>query len=127
MKLLHSHITQKILRAYFNVYNNLGYGFLEKVYENAMMIELENKCLKATNQQPIKVTYQDKIIGEYKTDIIVEDKVIVELKAVTGLSEIHEVQLLNYLKATNIEVGLLLNFGHKPEYARKVFSKKYKN
>jgi GxxExxY protein len=126
MELLHSQITKKILRAYFNVYNNLGYGFLEKVYENAMIIELKNLGLNAVQQKQIKVFYQDSIIGDFVADIIVEGKVICELKAINELAVIHEVQLVNYLKATEIEVGLLLNFGHKPEYVRKVFTKEYK-
>ena len=126
MKLIHSHITQKILRAYFNVYNNLGYGFLEKVYENAMMIELKNLGLKVVQQKPIKVSYQDRIIGEYFADLLIEDKVICELKSIAELGETHETQLLNYLKATDIEVGMLLNFGQKPEYVRKVYTKEYK-
>ena len=126
MKLIHSQITQKILRAYFNVYNKLGYGFLEKLYENALMIELKNLGLNAIQQKPIKVCYQDIIIGEYFADLIIENKVICELKATTQLNEIHEIQLVNYLKATDVEVGLLLNFGQKPEYVRKVFTKEYK-
>ncbi len=126
MKLIHSQITQKILRAYFNVYNNLGYGFLEKLYENALMIELKYLGLNVIQQKPIKVCYQNIIIGEYFADLMIENKVICELKATTQLNEFHEIQLVNYLKATDIEVGLLLNFGQKPEYVRKVFTKEYK-
>jgi GxxExxY protein len=104
------------------VYNKLGYGFLEKVYENAMMIELFDAGLKATAQKSIEVYYEDQLVGNYFADIIVEDKVIVELKAASALSEEHEAQLLNYLRATKMELSLLLNFGVKPEFRRKVFT-----
>ena len=98
-----------------------GYGFLEKVYENAMMIEFMIECISAISQSPIKVFYKEEVVGEYYADILVDDKVIVEIKATRTLALEHEAQLLNYLKATNIEVGLLLNFGPKPEIKRKVF------
>lgn len=120
--LLHGEITGKILEAFFNVYHELGYGFLEKVYENAMLIELDELGLICRQQQPISVFYNHEIVGEYFADILVEDKVIVELKAAEGISEPHEAQLINYLRATDKEVGLLLNFGKKPQYKRKVFS-----
>ena len=122
MKYLHSEITGKILKAFFNVYNKLGYGFLEKVYENAMLIELRNLGMKAENQCPIKVYYGNELVGEYFADIVVNDLVIIELKAARKLIEAHEAQLINYLKATEIEVGLLLNFGKEPEHKRKIFT-----
>jgi len=122
--LLHSETTDLILKAYFNVYNTLGYGFLEKVYENALLIELKSMGLKANRQVPIKVFYQEQMVGDYYADIVVEDQVIIELKAAEALCEEHEYQLINYLKATNIEVGLLLNFGKKPQFSRKVFTNK---
>ena len=125
--LLHEDITSKIIKAFYNVYNELGYGFLEKVYERAMLYELELLGLKADNQTPVKVVYKNKIIGDYFADIIVEDKVIIELKAIEYVLPEHEVQLVNYLKATNIEVGLLLNFGPKPQYKRRVLTEEYKN
>lgn len=125
--LIHSEITGKIIKAFFKVYNTLGYGFLEKVYENALILELEEMGLNAVKQHPIKVFYNGKEIGEYFADIIVENSVIIELKAVDKLADIHEAQLLNYLKATNIEVGLLLNFGTKAEYKRKVFNNNRKS
>lgn len=118
----HSEITEKIIKAFYKVYNTLGYGFLEKVYENALFIELAAMGLLVKKQAHIKVYYEDKEVGEYFADLIVEDCVIVELKAAEGLCEEHEFQLINYLKATEIEVGLLLNFGEKPELKRKVFS-----
>jgi GxxExxY protein len=122
--LLHSETTELILKAYFNVYNTLGYGFLEKVYENALLIGLKSMGLKAQRQVPVKVFYQEQMVGDYYADIIVEDQVIIELKAAEVLCEEHEFQLINYLKATQIEVGLLLNFGKKPQFSRKVFTNK---
>ena len=117
----HKELTEEIIRIFYKVYNTLGYGFLEKVYENAMMIELRKRNIPATPQSPIEVVYEDEIVGEYFADILVDDKVIVEIKAAKNLNPDHEAQLLNYLKATDIEVGLLLNFGPKPEIKRKVF------
>jgi GxxExxY protein len=114
----HTELTEKIINIFYRVYNKLGYGFLEKVYENAMMIELQKEGILAIAQAPIRVLYDNEIIGEYYADILVEDKVIVEIKAARQLAEEHEAQLLNYLKATNIEVGLLFNFGVKPEIKR---------
>lgn len=122
----YSHITDKIIKAYFNVYNKLGYGFLEKVYEKSMLIELTKIGLKCENQFPINVYYDNNEVGKYYADIIVEDVVILELKAEKNLCSEHEAQLLNYLKATEIEVGMLLNFGEKPQFKRKVFSNKFK-
>lgn len=119
--MLHQEITAKILRAFFNVYNNLGFGFLEKNYENAMLIELQSMGMKCTNQDPIKVYYKGEVIGDYFADIIVDGKVIVELKSASSIIPRHEVQLLNYLRATHMEVGLLLNFGEEPAFRRKVF------
>jgi GxxExxY protein len=115
-------LTEKIIKIFYRVYNKLGYGFLEKVYENAMMIEIKKENISATAQSPIKVVYEDEIVGEYYADILIENKIIVELKAGKNLAEENEAQLLNYLKATNIEVGLLLNFGSKPEFRRKAFA-----
>ncbi|MFZ1291475.1 MAG: GxxExxY protein [Melioribacteraceae bacterium] len=123
----HSDITEKIIKSFFNVYNKLGYGFLEKVYENSMIIELSKLGLNAKKQFPIQVFYDDKNVGEYFADIIVEDSVIVELKAAENLIPEHEAQLVNYLKATDIEVGLLLNFGKEPQFKRKVFSSEFKS
>jgi GxxExxY protein len=118
----HSDITKKIIKAFYKVYNTLGYGFLEKVYENALFIELRAIGLFVEKQKQIKVYYEGKEVGEYFADLIVADCVIVELKAAESLCEEHGFQLINYLKATEIEVGLLLNFGKKPEFTRKVFS-----
>jgi len=120
--LLHKEISDKIIKAFYNVYNSLGYGFLEKVYENAMMIELRKLGLTVQRQVPIKVFYEEQLVGEYFADIIVEGNIIVELKATENLCETHEFQLINYLKATEVEIGLLLNFGKKPQFRRKIFT-----
>ena len=114
-------LTEKIIKIFYRVYNNLGYGFLEKVYENAMMIEFKREGIFAVAQFAIKVFYEGEVIGEYYADILVDNKVIVEIKAAKRLVEENEAQLLNYLKATDIEIGLLLNFGTKPEFKRKAF------
>jgi len=126
LKYLHQDLTERIIKAYYNVYNELGYGFLEKVYENAMMIELKTLELKCEKQKPISVSFKGFCVGEYFADIIVENKVIIELKAAESLIEEHEAQLLNYLRATDIEVGLLLNFGKKPHFKRQIFENIYK-
>ena len=124
---LHSDITGLVLKAFFKVYNQLGYGFLEKVYENAMMIELGKMDLKCAQQVNIPVYYETEKVGNYSADIIVKDCVILELKAAEALSPEHEAQLVNYLRATDLEVGLLLNFGKKPQYSRKVLTSEFKN
>jgi GxxExxY protein len=117
----HSDITEKIIKAAHNVHNTLGYGFVEKVYHKAMVIELQSMELSAVAEKPIIVYYANQIVGEYFADIVVSDKVIVEIKAVQALAPAHEVQLVNYLKATNIDVGLLLNFGESLGVKRKIF------
>ena len=108
-------LTERIIKIFYRVYNRLGYGFLEKVYENAMMVEFKKEGIAAVCQSAIKVFCEGEVIGEYYADILVDNKVIVEIKAAKQLVEENEAQLLNYLKATNIEVGLLLNFGTEPE------------
>jgi len=105
-------ITYKINGAVFEVNRVLGPGFLEKVYENALLIELRDRGLRAESQVPLKVHYKGNTVGEYLVDIIVEEQVILELKAVEQLQKIHEAQLLNYLKATGTHIGLLINFTH---------------
>ena len=122
MNLLHKNITDIILKSYYKVYNNLGYGFLEKVYENALLYELRNHSLNCEKQKPIKVYYEQIQVGEYYADIIVNECIILELKATESIAEEHEFQLINYLKATEIEIGLLLNFGKNPEFKRKIFT-----
>jgi GxxExxY protein len=117
----HQEITDKVIKIFYKVYGQLGYGFLEKVYTNAIMIELKKEGIPAIAQSPIKVIYEKEVVGEYFADILVDNKVIVEIKAARGLASENEAQLLNYLKATDVEVGLLLNFGPKPEVKRKLF------
>ena len=118
----YSDITKQIIRAFYNVYNTLGYGFLEKVYENALAIELRQMGLSAMQQAPVKVYYSGAQVGQYYADLLVEGKVILELKSVEALAGEHHAQLLNYLKSTGIEVGLILNFGPaEPEIRRKIF------
>lgn len=120
----HKETSEKIIKAFYKVYNVFGHGFLEKVYVAALMMELQKVGLRARREIPIHVYYDGQVIGEYAADIIVEDCIILEIKAAKGLSIDHEAQLLNYLKATKIEVGLLLNFGPKPEVKRRVFNNK---
>lgn len=122
----HSEVTDLVLKAFYKVYNKLGYGFLERVYESAMMIELQRLGLKCERQKPIKVNYDNFEVGEYFADIIVNDVVIIELKAAENLCPEHEAQLVNYLKASDIEVGLLLNFGKEPQKRRKVLTSDHK-
>ena len=106
-------ITYTINGAVFEVNDILGPGFLEKVYENALLVELKKRGLKVKNQVPINVSYKGEVVGDYTADLLVEDKVIVELKTVENLDRAHKAQLLNYLKATGHHVGLLVNFRHK--------------
>lgn len=126
MELLHKDLTDVILKTFYEVYNELGYGFLEKVYENALLIELRNKGFEVSPQKKIKVFYKGNEVGDYYADLIVENKVILELKAAEYVVEEFENQLLNYLRGTNCEIGLLLNFGKKPEFRRKIFENKRK-
>jgi GxxExxY protein len=114
-------LSEKIIKAFYTVYNTLGYGFLEKVYRNAMSIEIQQMGLKVVPESKITVYYHDHIVGEYFADLVVEETIIVELKAVSAISEDHKAQLLNYLKATRYEVGLLFNFGPKAEISRKAY------
>ncbi len=124
---LYSETTHIINQAFYNVYNTLGSGFLEKVYEKAMIIELKKLGLSCQRQQLVKVYYDGEQVGHYYADIIVEDKIIIELKAAETLREEHEAQLVNYLRASDIEVGILLNFGKKPQHKRRVLTAAYKN
>ena len=115
-------LTSEIIRCFYIVYNKLGYGFLEKVYEKALKYELEKTGFQVECQKPINVYYETELVGDYYADLLVENKVIIELKTSVAICEEHENQLINYLKATEVEVGLLLNFGKKPEIKRKLFS-----
>jgi len=119
--------TKRIIQSFYKVYNTLGHGFLEKVYENSLILELHESGFECSSQVPIKVYYDGFKVGVYFADIIVDDCIILELKAAETLCEEHEYQLINYLKATDIEVGLLLNFGKTPQLKRKIFTNDRKN
>ena len=121
MDLKHKELTDGILKTFYEVYNELGYGFLEKVYQNSMYIELKNKGYKVEAQNKIKVCYKGTEVGEFYADLIVENLIILELKAVDYIVKDFENQILNYLRSTDCEVGLLLNFGKKPKFRRKIF------
>ena len=117
----HQELTGKIIKAAQNVHNALGYGFLEKVYHNAMVLELRKSGFEVESEKPVSVYYDGQDVGEYFADMVVADKVILEIKAVQVINPAHEAQLVNYLKATNIDIGLLLNFGKSLEVKRKIF------
>ena len=119
--LKHRELTDTIIGVFYDVYNELGFGFLESVYENAMVISLVEKDLTVEQQAPIPVWFRGRSIGKFEADLIVERAVIVELKAVSQLSEAHVAQLMHYLRATDIEVGLVMNFGQRPDFKRRVF------
>jgi len=120
--LLHEETTEAIIKSFYHVYNTLGYGFLEKVYENSMRVSLTKLGHAVAQQLPIGVTFEEENVGEYFADLLVNNQVVVELKAAQAISPNHESQLLNYLKATGYQVGLLLNFGPKAEFRRKAFT-----
>jgi GxxExxY protein len=120
--MLHEATTGKILGCFYKVYNTLGFGFLENVYEKSLCIELQNRGMTYKRQCPIDVYYDSTKVGNYYADIIVDDTIILELKASKKLLQAHEYQLINYLKATDINVGLLLNFGKEPTFKRKIYT-----
>ena len=117
----HGDITQKVIRVFYEVYNELGHGFLESVYEKSLEIALNSKGLKVCRQIEIPVSFRGQQVGDFSADMLVEGCVLIELKAARSLDTSHTAQLLNYLRATDIEVGLLLNFGLKPEFKRLIF------
>ncbi|GHT41118.1 hypothetical protein FACS189437_07630 [Bacteroidia bacterium] len=121
-KLLHKELTDIIISCFYLVYNDLGYGFLERVYQNALYYALIDEGLKCETEKPIKVYHNSRVVGDYRADLLVENCVLLELKSSEELNPANEKQLINYLKATEIEVGLLLNFGKRPQFRRKVFS-----
>jgi GxxExxY protein len=121
MGLLHQELTDVIIKTFYEVYNELGYGFLEKVYQNSLYLELKNKGYKVEAQKKINVYYKGTEVGEYFADLIIENAVILELKAADCIVKDFENQILNYLRATDCEVGLLFNFGKKPEFKRKIY------
>jgi GxxExxY protein len=116
----HGEVSGRVLKAVFHVYNPLGYGFLEKVYENALIVTLRRSGIQVAQQVRIPVYFEGEEVGEYFADLLVDNSLIIEIEAAASLCEAHEAQLLNYLKATGIKVGPLLNFGRKPDFKRKV-------
>lgn len=122
----HQELTKALIGVYYDVYKELGYGFLEKVYQNSMIIELKSRGFEVESKKELNVFFKNEIVGEYFPDLIVNNSVIIELKCVEYFVESHECQLLNYLKATNCEVGLLLNFGKDPQFIRKIFTNEFK-
>ncbi|HDL02112.1 MAG TPA: GxxExxY protein [candidate division Zixibacteria bacterium] len=118
---LYKELTDKAIKCFYKVYDELGTGFLESVYEKSLMIELKDIGLNSINQKSLNVYYKNQLVGDFKADIIVEDKIIIEIKAVSKLTVQHEAQLINYLKATDTKVGLLVNFGDKLEFKRRIF------
>ena len=126
MTLKQAELTEKIIGAFYAVYNGLGYGFLEKVYENALVYELRLRGLQVEQQRRIKVHYHGTVVGEYFSDICVNESVILELKVAEAIADAHTAQLLNYLKATRYEVGFVFNFSPKPSFQRRFFSNQKK-
>lgn len=122
----HQQVTDIIIQIFYQVYNELGFGFLERVYQNAFYIALKQAGLEVDAQRKIKVWFRGFEVGEYFADLVVNNLIIIELKAVETLVEEHEAQLINYLRGTDIEVGLLLNFGKKPQIKRKVYDNNLK-
>ena len=124
--LKYSEVTEKVLSIFFDVYNELGYGFLESVYQKAMTIALADLGMPVQNEIATPVWFRGRLIGDFRADMIVNGVVLVELKSAKSLEPIHEAQTLNYLRATNIEVALLLNFGPKPKFIRLAFDNERK-
>ena len=120
--LIRGELTERVIGVFFDVYNTLGHGFLESVYENALAIALSEAGLQVQSQVPISVSFRGRSVGEFRVDLLVDNCVIIEAKAVNTLTSAHEAQLLNYLKATKIPVGLLLNFGPRPQFKRRIFT-----
>jgi GxxExxY protein len=119
--LKYANLSSDIIKCFYEVYNELGRGFLESVYQNAMMIRFQEYFIPAEKEIKIKVFFHEKVVGNFRADIIVDNKILIEIKAVKKIIPEHEAQLLNYLRATEIEVGLILNFGDEPTYSRKIY------
>ena len=119
---IHEALTEKIIGVFYDVYNVLGHGFLESVYHNAMALALRDGGLAVESKPRIPVYFRGQLVGEFEADLVVEGKILLELKAARELDPAHEAQTLNYLRATSIEVGLLMNFGPKPKFRRLAFA-----
>lgn len=120
VELVHRNLSERVIGAFYDTYNELGHGFLESVYENAFAIQLEQCGLSVKRQQPVVVRYRGRVVGEFRVDLLVADVLLVEIKAVGALTSIHDAQLMNYLKATGIRLGLLVNFGPTPQFRRRI-------
>lgn len=120
-RLLEGEITKRVIGSFYAVYRELGPGFLESVYANSLALSLRENGITVAQQVPLQVVFHDQVVGDFRADLLIEKRLIVEIKAVTKLAAIHETQLVNYLKATRITVGLLMNFGPLPEFRRRVF------
>jgi GxxExxY protein len=119
--LKHRDLTEKIIGVFYDLYNELGHGFLESVYEQAMAVALDQAGMKVERQVPVSVWFRGQQVGDFRADLLVDAKILLELKAARTIDQAHEKQLLNYLRATDVEVGLLLNFGVKPQFRRLVY------
>jgi len=126
MALEQAKLTDQIINVYYTVYNALGYGFLEKVYETAMLQEFERRSLQVEQQRNIEVYFSGKLVGDYYADLVVENRVILEIKAAEAMHDAFVAQLQNYLRATPCEIGFVFNFGKKPEFERRYFSNRRK-
>ena len=122
----HEEITENIIGVLYEVYNELGDGFLESVYEQSMAIALSEAGLQVVRQAPISVHFRGQVVGDFRADLLVNNQVIVELKAARAIERVFEAQIMNYLRATNVEVGLLMNFGPKPEFKRFIYDNERK-
>jgi GxxExxY protein len=120
-------VTEKVIGVYYEVYNELGHGFLESVYEQAMLIALSEAGLHVARQLPITVYFRGQVVGEFRADIMVNNLVIVEIKAARTIESAYEAQIMHYLRATDVEIGLLMNFGPKPEFKRFIFDNERKS
>ena len=119
-------LTGRVIKVFYKIYNTLGYGFIESIYHNSMIIELVKEGLSIETEKPISVYYGPNVVGTFSADLVVEEKIILELKAKESLHSAHEAQLTNYLRATDVELGFVLNFGKEPEFKRKYFSNEKK-
>ena len=119
-------LTGRVIKVFYKIYNALGYGFIESIYHNSMIIEMVKEGITVETEKPIAVSYDGHVVGTFSADLVIEGKIILELKAKEVLQTAHEAQLTNYLRATDVELGLLLNFGKEPEFKRKYFSNEKK-
>ncbi len=117
----HLDLSATVIGAFYETYNALGFGFLESVYENAFAIQLELCGLQVERQRPILVRFRGNVVGEFRADFVIEERLLVEIKAASALLPAHEAQLINYLKGTGLQLGLLLNFGPRPQVRRRIF------